>query len=183
MLAVTGEPTEWLSEREQQVWRRLLSVDGMLQDRLDQELRRAHGLTLGDYGVLVHLSEAEDGSLRMSDLAERLLLSRSGLTRRVDRLVRDGLVARRACPDDGRGSMAELTPAGLELLGAAAPTHVAGVRRYLIDALGGVEDLDRGLDRVEQALGLERQAGAGPVTTEPPRSIQPLVPPATDSAG
>ena len=180
---MTEEPTAWLSEREQQVWRRLLAVDGMLQDRLDRDLRNAHGLTLGDYGVLVHLSEAEDGSLRMSELAERLLLSRSGLTRRVDRLVRDGLVARRACPDDGRGSMADLTPAGFDALDAAAPTHVAGVRRYLIDALGGVEDLDRGLGRVERALGVGPQEGADPVTTGPPRSIQPLVPPATDSAG
>ena len=177
------EPTPWLTDREQEVWRRLLAVDGMLRERLDQDLRTGHGLTLGDYGVLVHLSEAEDRSLRMSDLAGRLLLSRSGLTRRVDRLVRDGLVARRACPDDGRGSMAELTPAGLELLGAAAPTHVAGVRRYLIEALGGVEGLDRGLGRIEQALGVGRQARAGPLTTDPPRSIQALVPPATERAG
>jgi len=150
---VVVEPALWLADNEQQVWRRLLAVECRLRDRLDHDLRTSHGLSLNDYGVLVHLSEAPDGSLRMSELAERLLISRSGLTRRVDGLVRDGWVVRRACPKDGRGSLAELTPAGLELLQESAPTHVAGVRRYLIDALGSLEDLDRGLARIEQALG------------------------------
>jgi DNA-binding MarR family transcriptional regulator len=146
------EPALWLTDIEQQVWRRLLAVECRLRERLDQDLRTSHGLSLNDYAVLVHLSEAPDGSLRMSELAERLLISRSGLTRRVDGLVRDGWVVRRACPKDGRGSLAELTPAGLELLTESAPTHVAGVRRYLIDALGNLEGLDRGLGRIEQAL-------------------------------
>jgi DNA-binding MarR family transcriptional regulator len=150
--AVMVEPALWLTDIEQQVWRRLLAVECRLRERLDQDLRTSHGLSLNDYAVLVHLSEAPEGSLRMSELAERLLLSRSGLTRRVDGLVRDGWVVRRACPKDGRGSLAELTPAGLELLKESAPTHVAGVRRYLIDALGNLEGLDRGLGRIEQAL-------------------------------
>jgi DNA-binding MarR family transcriptional regulator len=149
---VVVEPALWLTDNEQQVWRRLLAVECRLRERLDQDLRTSHGLSLNDYGVLVHLSEAPDGSLRMSELAERLLISRSGLTRRVDGLVRDGWVVRRACPKDGRGSLAELTPAGLDLLKESAPTHVAGVRRYLIDALGSLEDLERGLARIEQAL-------------------------------
>ena len=78
----------WLSDYEQGLWRRLLAAECRLRERLDRELQETHGLTLGDYDVLVHLSEADGGSLRMSELAERLLLSRSGLTRRVDGLVR-----------------------------------------------------------------------------------------------
>jgi DNA-binding MarR family transcriptional regulator len=151
---VVVEPTLWLTDAEQQVWRRLLAVECRLRERLDQDLRTAHGLSLNDYEVLVHLSEEPDGSVRMSDLADRLLISRSGLTRRVDGLVRDGWVARRACPKDGRGSLAELTPAGLELLRESAPTHVAGVRRYLIDALGNLDGLASGLARIERALAL-----------------------------
>jgi DNA-binding MarR family transcriptional regulator len=146
----------WLTDYEQGLWRRLLAAECRLRERLDHELQQSHGLTLGDYDVLVHLSEAEGGSLRMSELAERLLLSRSGLTRRVDGLVRAGWVERKACPDDGRGSLAVLTRTGLELLRRAAPTHVAGVRRCLIDplvAIGGLGGLDRGLEAVEVALG------------------------------
>jgi DNA-binding MarR family transcriptional regulator len=144
----------WLSDSEQAIWRRLLSVESRLQDRLDQELRAGHRLTLAEYGVLVNLSESGPDGLRMSDLAERLLLSRSGLTRRIDAMVRRGLVTRRSCPADGRGSMAQLTDEGAARLEEAAPTHVAGVRRYLIDVLAGsLEALDAGLDRLEGALG------------------------------
>ena len=118
-------------------------------------------MSLGDYDVLVHLSEAGGRSLRMSELAERLLLSRSGLTRRVDGLVRAGWVERKACPDDGRGSLAVLSDAGSELLREAAPTHVRGVRRYLIDPLdetGGIEGLDPGLSAIEKALDQAEQS-------------------------
>ena len=145
----------WLNDSEQGAWRRLLAVQCRMRERLDRELQESHGLSLGDYDVLVHLSEAGGRSLRMSELAERLLLSRSGLTRRVDGLVRAGWVERKACPDDGRGSMAVLSDAGSELLREAAPTHVRGVRRYLIDPLGdtgGLEALDPGLSAVEKAL-------------------------------
>jgi DNA-binding MarR family transcriptional regulator len=147
-----------LSQGEQQVWRRLLSVDCRLRERLDRELRAEAGLTLGEYEVLVHVSEAPGQALRMSELAGRLLLSRSGLTRRIDGLVRAGLVARRPCDDDGRGALAALTRSGLDLLERAAPVHVAGVRRYLIDPLtgsqgsAGLAGLARGLSLVEQAL-------------------------------
>ena len=90
----------------------------------------------------------------MSDLADLLALSRSGLTRRIDGLVKAGLVLRHSCPNDGRGTMAQLTDTGAARLAEAAPTHVAGVRRYLIDVLGGdLEGLAEGLRRVEEALG------------------------------
>jgi DNA-binding MarR family transcriptional regulator len=156
---VVAEPVEWLSQGEQQAWRRLLSVECRLRERLDRELRTGPGLTLGEYEVLVHLSEAPGRALRMSELAARILLSRSGLTRRIDGLVRSGLVARKPCDDDGRGALAALTASGLALLERAAPVHVAGVRRYLIDPVtsrnegpGGLAGLERGLARIEQAL-------------------------------
>jgi DNA-binding MarR family transcriptional regulator len=158
LAAVVAEPVEWLTPSEQQVWRRLLSVDCRVRERLDRELRGGAGLTLGEYEVLVHLSEAPGQALRMSELAERLFLSRSGLTRRVDGLVRAGLVARRPCDDDGRGALAALTTAGLGSLERAAPIHVAGVRRYLIGPVAGSDGpaalagLARGLARVERAL-------------------------------
>jgi DNA-binding MarR family transcriptional regulator len=149
---VIAEPDIWLSESEQAVWRRLLAVECRLRERLDQELRDANGVTLGDYEVLVRLSEAPRRELRMSELASLLLISRSGLTRRVDGLVRDGLVARKACPSDGRGALARLTDAGFEVLRDAAATHVAGVRRYLIGAVRSLEGLSDGLARIERAL-------------------------------
>lgn len=146
------EQVQWLSDHEQELWRQLLSVESLLRERLDAELREAHGLSLGDYAVLVHLAESPACGLRMSDLAGRLLLSRSGLTRRLDGLVKAGLVERRACPADGRGAMASLTAAGAARLEEAAPTHVAGVRRYLIDPLGDLSGLAAALERLEQAL-------------------------------
>lgn len=145
--------TKWLNEDEQTLWRRLLSVRSHLQERLDSELRGTHGLSLAEYEVLVHLSEAGPFGARMSDLADGLLLSRSGLTRRIDSMVRAGLVERRSCPNDGRGSFALLTPLGTKLLAEAAPTHVAGVRKYLIDTFGGdLAGLCEGLGRIEAAL-------------------------------
>lgn len=145
--------TQWLSDHEQAVWRQLLCVESHLQERLDQELREGHELSLAEYGVLVHLSEAAPSGLRMSELADRLLISRSGLTRRIDSMVRAGLVERRSCPADGRGAMATLTAEGAARLAEAAPTHVAGVRRYLIDALDGqLDGLTEGLTRIQRAL-------------------------------
>lgn len=157
---VTG-PTEppddtgWLSAREQEIWRRLLAVQCELRERLDRDLRSTARLTVGDYDVLVHLSEAPGRSLRMSELADRVLLSRSGLTRRIDSLASSKLVIREACEEDARGMMATLTSAGYDRLKEAAPVHVEGVRRYLITPLapsGGLEGLERGLAQIEQAL-------------------------------
>jgi DNA-binding MarR family transcriptional regulator len=149
-----GARGAWLDDDQQRVWRDLLAVHSRVIDRLDDELQVAHGLALADYDVLVQLSEAPDTSLRMSDLATRLQLSPSGLTRRVDSLSRRNLVVRRACSSDGRGSFAVLTPAGQELLEEAAPTHVAGVRTYVIDTLTGssLERLAAGLAAIEAAL-------------------------------
>lgn len=143
----------WLSYEEQAVWRQLLRVQTRLQDRLDQELRDAHELSVAEYGVLVHLAEGGPEGLRMSELAERLLISRSGLTRRIDGMVRSGLVERRSCPADGRGALALLTAEGKDRLAEAAPTHVAGVRRYLMGPLSGsLAGLAAGLARIDAVL-------------------------------
>lgn len=125
----------WLNEAEMQAWRGLIQTTTGLLAVLDNELQAAHGLSLGDYEVLAHLSEAPDRSLRMSDLAARLRLSPSGITRRIDGLVRAGLVERHQCPTDRRGSNAVLSDNGMDVLRRAAPTHVRGVREHFVDRL------------------------------------------------
>ena len=125
----------WLTPSEQRAWRAFVSVTSVVLAQLEAELEAAHGLSLGEYAVLVELSEAPDQQLRMTELASRLHLSPSGLTRRLDRLVREGLLAHEACPTDRRAVYAVLTPVGTARLDAAAPDHVAGVRRHLIDRM------------------------------------------------
>ncbi len=120
-----------LTAPEQAAWRAFLRAHATLVRRLEGELVAEHDLPLPSYDVLVQLSEAPARRLRMTELAERVLLSRSGLTRLVDRLVRDGLVERQACPDDARGTLAVLTEAGLERLRTAWPTHLRGVAAHL----------------------------------------------------
>lgn len=141
--------TEWLNEAEMQAWTGFLRASIRLMERLDAELE-GQGLTLADYEILVHLSADPSGELRMTELAAQTLVSRSGLTRRLDRLVRAGLVTRRACPTDRRGVLAVLTPSGRERLEAAAPTHVEGVRRHFIAQLEGQDlaALARSLDAI-----------------------------------
>src|SRR4051794_3614666 len=126
MPTTSPRPTgEKLSPRELDAWRGFLRVHATLIRELDDELMAAHSLPLVSYDVLVNL---EDGPMRMSDLADTVLLSRSGLTRLVDRLSAQGLIERRPCEDDGRGSLAALTPAGEARLAEARPTHLGGVR-------------------------------------------------------
>ncbi len=119
-----------------EAWQAFLRASIRLMERLDAELE-PHGLSLADYEILVHLSAEPAGELRMTELAARTLVSRSGLTRRLDRLVESGLVARRSCPTDRRGVFAVLTDAGCLRLEQAAPTHVAGVRRHFLSQLEG----------------------------------------------
>lgn len=128
--------TRWLDAQEQRHWRSWIAAGTLLRERLSRELQASHGLTLADYEVLVRLSEAPDRALRMSRLADDTLASRSRLTHQIDRLERDGWVSRQPCPDDRRGQLAVLTGHGFDVLVAAAPTHVEGVRRHLLDVLG-----------------------------------------------
>lgn len=125
----------WLDDTEARAWRGLVELYTDVHAALEVELLGAHGLTGGDYGVLVQLSEAPDQQLRMCDLAAGLHLSPSGLTRRLDGLVRQGFVERTPSESDRRVTMARLTAKGTKKLDAAAPLHVDGVRRHLLDHL------------------------------------------------
>src|SRR5680860_1329805 len=116
-------------------WHAFLRAHARVVRQLEQELQSDQGLALTDYDVLLQLSAAGDRRLRMSDLAERLVLSRSGATRLVDRLVADGLVERVTCESDRRGQWASLTASGLERLRAAAPTHLRGVEAHFLDRI------------------------------------------------
>ena len=129
------DTTRWLDAEEMTAWRSLLFAHAALVATLDRELRDAHEMTLGDYEVLVFLSEAPEGHLPMAALAERARISPSALTRRVDRLSKLGWVTRQACETDARVSYAVLSEAGRRKLEEAAPTHVRGVREHLIDRL------------------------------------------------
>lgn len=126
--------TRWLTTEEMAAWRAYISTVGDLNTALEKDLA-AQRLTLGDYQVFVYLSEAEGGAMRMCDLAEVLQLSPSGLTRRLDGLVKTGLVVRAPSTEDGRVMMAVLTDDGHALLEGAAPHHVASVRRHIFDHL------------------------------------------------
>src|SRR5919199_1762785 len=106
-----SDQAEPLDDRELRAWRGMLRIHAMLTKALDAELEAAHGLPLSSYEVLLHLGDAEGQRMRMSDLAATVILSRSGLTRLVDRLEREGLIARESCASDARGSFATLTAA------------------------------------------------------------------------
>jgi len=135
---VSNYPSETVAEPvlldrdELGAWRGLLRVHAALTKALDAELVREHGLPLSSYEVLLFLSESPGGQLRMSELADGVLLSRSGLTRLVDRMEREGLLRRERCADDARGYLATITDDGRELFKRARKTHLDGVRgRFL----------------------------------------------------
>ena len=124
---------DWLSTEQQHAWRAYLVGTTLLMERLDRDLRTSHDISLPEYEVLVRLSESGERRVRMATLADSLSHSRSRVTHTVTRLEREGLVERVACSSDGRGVEAVLTDKGWELLRTAAPTHVRGVREYLLD--------------------------------------------------
>jgi DNA-binding MarR family transcriptional regulator len=134
-------------------WRAFLEAHARTTEVLERELRSEEGIPLTWYDVLVHLSEAPGRRLRMQELAAAVLLSKSGLTRLIDRMERDGLVTRAACTDDRRGTWAELTDRGFERLEAAYPSHVAGVATHFARLLDDDEaaTLERLLRRIADA--------------------------------
>ena len=133
----TSPPTsaQLLTQRELRAWRGLLRVHSRLVKALDAELEATHGLAVTSYEVLMYLADSPDGRLRMHDLASSVLLSRSGLTRLVDRLEREGLLRRETCESDARGAFAVLTEGGRSKLAAARRTHLDGVRRMFVEHL------------------------------------------------
>jgi DNA-binding MarR family transcriptional regulator len=128
-----------LSDLELGAWRGLLRAHARLVKALDANLEAAHGLPLSHYDVLVQVSGAPGERMRMCELADGVLLSRSGLTRLVDRMAKDGLLERCACEDDARGSFACLTDAGRARLQEARPTHLAAVRELFLSAFSDDE--------------------------------------------
>jgi len=139
------------------VWRSFLQAHARLFRRLDDELRQEHGLSLPEYEALMHIGRAPERRVRMSQLAQQVLLSKSGVTRLIDRLVADGFVERSTCSSDARGAEAVLTVAGLNRLRAAAETHLRGIERYFVSALTAAE-----LDTIARTMqSVSNRAGSG----------------------
>lgn len=149
------QETPWLTPAEMRAWRGYMDGNQRLMEVLNRELQDSHDLSLADYRILVMLSEAPDGSTRMSDLADGVLSSRSRLTHQIRRMESQGIVERTTCAEDGRGVLAQITDEGRRRLAAAAPTHVAGVRKNLVDLLtpNELEVLADVFSKVDAAIG------------------------------
>lgn len=124
----------WLDPEQQKIWRTYLRATAHVNQSLDTDLRQ-QGLDMAEYNILVCLSEAPDRRMRMSQLADEVVHSRSRLTHTVTRLEKRGLVTRETCQDDGRGILASLTPAGLAKIEEVAPIHLESVRGVLVDSM------------------------------------------------
>ena len=144
-----GEP-RWLDHAEDQAWRGYLRMRTLLHARILRDLAREAGLSGPDYDVLSHVSESPGRRSRLGELAERMAWSRSRLSHHLTRMERRGLVTRQDCASDGRGAFVVLTDAGFRVIQAAAPGHVASVRRHFIDLLSR-EQLDA-LSRISDTV-------------------------------
>jgi len=164
-------PPAPLTPDEELAWRALARAVLVIPRVLDGELLQAQGLSLTEYSVLANLSEEPGRSTRMSELANHVSISVSGLTRAVERLSRQGLVERVKADTDGRGQLAVLTPAGLARLQQAYPTHLAGVRQHIIDHLAPLD-----LPAFAEAMAGIAAADMGPplrrTTPAPPADAQ-----------
>ncbi|AUI59132.1 MarR family winged helix-turn-helix transcriptional regulator [Amycolatopsis sp. BJA-103] len=144
----------WLDEREARAWRGMIDALPRLTAVLERQLVQDAGLSAAEYTLLVPLSEAPDGVLRARDLGRMVGWERSRISHQIIRMEKRGLVVREECNEDARGSMVRLTEAGRTAIVAAAPAHVAAVRRYFIGALTDAEldvigpALERVLDRL-----------------------------------
>ncbi|WP_067857763.1 MarR family winged helix-turn-helix transcriptional regulator [Nocardia shimofusensis] len=147
-----AEP-RWLSADEQRAWRAYMDGHQRLMATLNRQLLRDCDLTFGEYRILVLLSEAPGHALRMSELADGVLSSRSRLTHQIRGMESRGLVRRSSCPRDGRGVLAQLTDTGLRTLRTAAPGHVEAVRRHFVDLLdpGELDTIHQVFTRVDGA--------------------------------
>lgn len=130
--------TKWLSPQEMEAWLAFIETTGDLMKAIERDLAQ-YGLDRGDYQLLAILSESDDQQMRMCDLADRLRLTRSGLTRRMEGVLKKKLVSRIQSTEDGRVAYAQLTAKGFELLKTAAPQHLESVRRLMIDLLSPAE--------------------------------------------
>lgn len=144
------EELRWLDEQEKAAWTGLISLVLLLPGKLEPPLRQDHGLTLFEYLVLSHLSEAPRRTLRMGELAFLASGSLSRLSNVVKRCEQRGWIARTPDPADGRYTLAELTDAGYEVVHLAAPTHLRSVRRTVLDALNTTDQ--KALARIAEKL-------------------------------
>lgn len=146
--------TQALSPAQLAAWQAFLKAHAVITRALERQLLETHHMLLAEYDVLVQLSQADGGALRMSQLADRVLLSRSGVTRLVERLERNGLVERVDCSSDARGSYAVLTKVGRQRLREAAPAHLESVRSLFADPLTEeqVEGLRQALELLDAAV-------------------------------
>jgi DNA-binding MarR family transcriptional regulator len=135
----SGEPN-WLTQTEMAAWRRYIVASRRLIEALDSDLDQ-HDLSMADYEILAQLSDAPDRRMRMAELAEIAMLSRSRLSHRMKVMEEAGWVRREACPDDKRGFFAVMTPKGWKAIVAAAPDHVASVRTRFVDKLSKADQL------------------------------------------
>ncbi len=149
-------------------WRAFVLAHAHVSRRLDEDLRVEHGLSLQEYGSLLILAEAPGRRLRMGRLADALALSKSGVTRLIDRLVEDGLVERVTCSSDARGAEARLTETGLGRLRTAAPTHLRGIAEYFLATIApdDLPEIERVMTAVarcaSETRGSHREASARP---------------------
>jgi DNA-binding MarR family transcriptional regulator len=143
----------WLGPKELKAWRAYIQTSRRVWDAMESDLN-AHDLSMSDYEILVLLSEAPERALRMSELAESALISKSRLSHRITAMERAGLVTRKLCEEDKRGSFAVMTDKGWKAIVKAAPDHVESIRQRFLDQLTAQdqEDLARIFERVSQKL-------------------------------
>ncbi|HZV49561.1 MAG TPA: MarR family transcriptional regulator [Candidatus Dormibacteraeota bacterium] len=162
------------------VWQAFLEAHARVLERLEREMATQRGLTLVWYEVLLHLSHAPGGRLRMRELANSVLLSRSGLSRRIDAMERAGLVRRESCPSDRRGVFAVLTERGRATLRRAAPVHLSGIHEHFGRHLDPGERavMKAVFERLAEAADVERRRrrGRSQPLPEGPRSAPGCAP-------
>jgi DNA-binding MarR family transcriptional regulator len=161
----------WLDDRQQRLWRAWVALSSQLPAALHRQLQADSGLSLQDFEVLVHLTDASDGRVRVSDLARCAGWERSRLSHHVKRMEGRGLVQRQECCDDGRGAYVTVTPAGREAIERAAPGHVSAVKDFVFASLTD-DEIDAVTRFAEGALSrLEADGhppGEGPTRSEHP---------------
>jgi DNA-binding MarR family transcriptional regulator len=127
--------TSWLDDSEEHAWRTFLKMHTQLMARLGRQLQTDSELSMADFDVLVQLTDIADGRLRVLELAKALMWEKSRLSHHLARMVGRGMIVRQDCPNDRRGSFVAITPLGRSAIEAAAPRHVAAVRRLVFEAL------------------------------------------------
>ena len=148
-----SKSAKWLTPAEESAWRKYIVASRRMYEALDEDLT-SHGLSLSDYEILVHLSDAKDRSLRMSELADKTILSRSRLSHRIKYMEGKGWVERQKCASDKRGTWAVMTSKGWNTIVKAAPDHVASIRKRFMDQISKADqaNIAAAFEKVEKTL-------------------------------